>query len=350
MALTKTERLTREIRNDLERHFAGRPARLRDALKSLLRLLLTAETPEPLDDLRSEIRGLQAHLKALLRHLRNETKLPQAVVARYEYKRSETQVKRRYHIKETEWRFVHDFAAEVGWPLDILVPLIDFEVFTWHDDLEREFVHAEVMLSEEALNDMLVCALEGYLSPRTSKRKGYEVYGVNLGMTRETFEQKKGRGLRVTRYVAVMRSQPQMSAEGFYDGVVPNDRSLAAVLSATTSLFPQYEAVADFHSHCYDDINELESRGGWRYSDGDERSNIVTFQETGDVLFRPSVTFIVGVAKSARRTPAGRFHGLKNVMQLSVGSCRFTVGAFRILGSGRYTKQNIRLSVAGMVE
>ena len=141
-----------------------------------------------------------------------------------------------------------------------------------------------------------------------------------------------------------------MSAEGFYDGVVPNERSLAAVLSATASLFPQYEAVGDFHSHCYDDVDELERRRGWEYSKGDENFSVAAFREGGDVPFRPAVTFIIAVAGSTRKARTGRFRGLRNVMQLSIGGCRFVLGAFRVLGSGRYTKENIRLSVAGMAE
>ncbi len=58
------------------------------------------------------------------------------------------------------------------------------------------------MLDGLALESMLLPALEGYLSPRKAKRKGYEVYGVNFGMSRQF--QRHGRdGLKTTRIVSV---------------------------------------------------------------------------------------------------------------------------------------------------
>ena len=347
MPRTLTEKLAASVRRDLERHFRGRNRLLRRNLEALLRMLITASVPPSLEDLACEVRGLRSHLAALERHLRNDPGLPAALFARYRYRQPEPQARRRHEVTDGEWRLVHDLAREVGRNLEVLVPALDGVRHRWHDRLEEEFSRVEVMLYEEALTDMLVCALEGYLSPRRSRRKGYEVYGINLGMVREVRQLQRHRGMMTTYYVAVMRSQPQLSAEGSFGEVLPNERSLQAVLDATRTLFPQYQVVGDFHSHCYDTLETLLARRGWEYSRGDEASSVETFDQMLGAGERPLVTFIVALARCARRVHPGRHRGLKNTYRLNIGGCRVVLGAYRVLGSGRYSRRNITLGITG---
>jgi len=357
LAYATLERLAVRVGDDLEGHFEGRPARMREALGWLLRLMVTSETPDGLRRLakggrskRSRVRGLRTHLKELERHLGRHARLPECICARYKYKLSETRARRLYRVSDRDWAYVHALARRVGWSFDLQVPFINYEQYAWHDPLEESFVTVEVALDPEALDGMLVCILEAYLSPKPSGRKGYEVYGINLGIVRESLARSRGRGVVITRHVSVMRSQPQLSAEGGPSGVEPNEKSLRAILEATATLFPQYQAVGDFHSHPYDDLSKLEKKRGWEYSDDDEAVNIGISRTMAGLGHPPEVAFVVAIARSAKKARRGRYRGLENTLQLSVGECRVIIAAYRSLESGCYSRRNIRLRLPGAIE
>jgi len=351
MAYAALEVLADRVRRDLEKHFAGRRARVRENLRRLLHLILTADVPEPLAELAdsAEVRGLQTHLHALERYLQDECLIPEALCARYKYRTSEARARRRYKVSNRAWDYFHGLARELDWTPELHVPLIEYERYPWHDDLEEHFVSLEVMLDSYALQGMLISALEAYLSPRRPRRKGYEVYGINLGMARSVQHTKLRDGISITRYISVMLSQPQLSADTEYGAVVPNVRSLDAILKATTTLYPQYQAVGDFHSHPYDDLYVLEEKKGWDYTGSDEDSNILLAQTMSQLGQHMHVAFIVAIARCTQRTARGRYRGLKNTIQLSLGNCRVIVAAYRSLGSGRLTKSNIRIRLSGMI-
>ena len=349
VAYAELEILADAVRGDVEAYHEGRPARRADALEGLLRLLLTAETPASLAGLAAsgEVRGLRTHLRALEKHLRKRSRLPEALCARYKYGASETEALRRYDVGRRTWRYFHDLARELDWDPALHVPMVPYEGIGWHDALEERFVEQVVVLDAQALEGMLIAALEAYLSPRRPRRKGYEVYGVNFGMLREEQRRRRRGGLRVTRYVSVMRSQPQLSAEGGSGGVEPNARSLDAILTATTALYPQYQSVGDFHSHPYDDFAALDQQRGWEYTAADESSNVELSRRLAEMGHRLAVTFVVAIARSGKAVAPSRFKGLRNTHQMTLGDCRVIVAAYRTLESGRLTTSNIRLLLSG---
>ena len=351
MAYAALEVLTERVRADLERFFTGRPARLKEVLHQLVRLLLTAQVPAPLAELvrSGRPRGLATHLQALERYLQDECWLPQALCARYKYKASLTRAMSHYKVSSRAWDYFHNLAGELGWNPALHVPLISYEKYRWHDELEEHFVSLEVLLDTHALQGMLIAALEGYLSPRKARRKGYEVYGISLGMTRNVYHKKFRDGVCVTRYVSVMHSQPQLSADTEYGAVVPNARSLDAILTATTALNPQYQAVGDFHSHPYDELGILEEKRAWNYTGSDEESNIQLARTMSELGQHMLVAFVIAIARCSQKITRGPYRGLRNTIQISLGNCRVIVAAYRSLGSGRLTKSNIRLRLSGMV-
>jgi len=349
MAYTMLEIRADAVRADLERRFEGRPAQFAEQLRQLLRLLLTAEVPEPLAELAAsgEVRGLTTHVHALRRHLQEACGLPEALCARYRYKASAAEARRRYKVRRRTWRYFHDLARELDWDPMMHVPRVPYGRYGWHDALEERYVELEVVLDPSALEAMLIPTLEAYLSPRPSRRKGYEVYGINLGMSREQQRRRRSDGLRITRYVSVMRSQPQLSAASDYGFVEPNPRSLDAILRATRALYPQYQALGDFHSHPYDDFAGLDEKRGWEYTPSDERSNVELTQVMADMGERILVSFVLAVAQSSQNVPRTHYRGLKNTFQISLGNCRVILAAYRSLGTGRLTQRNICLRLAG---
>ncbi len=350
MAYAVLEKLAGRAHDDLDRYFEGRPAKLAQSLKDLLLMLATTEVPPDLQQLADsgELHGLPTHLRELQQYLQNDSQLPEAICARYKYKVSETQAIRKYGVSRRAWDYFHNMARQLNWNPDLQVPLIAYEKLQWHDVMEEKFVDMEVLLDVRSLEGMLVSVLEGYLSPRQSCRKGYEVYGINLGMIRDMHHRRFHDGYCITRYVSVMHSLPQLSADAGYNGVAPNEKSFDAILQATSMLYPHCQVVGDFHSHPYDNLSLLEKRGGWTCTDSDERSNIDVAQIMSRHGHRIQLALIIAIARCRKKAPRSHYKGLKNTVQVSIGNCRAIIAAYRSLESGRLTETNTRLRIAGM--
>jgi len=353
MALPRLIVLTRRVLRDIERRFGPRRAPLRRHLREVVRSLLLARVTVSLQTLaeQDEVRGLRTHLTQLGHYLARGSYLPEALCAHYRYRMSRARSQNRYGISDTEWVFVHRLAGEAGLDLEALYHQsngVDVARCPWHDALEEGIEDVVVSLDLRAFDDMLLCALEGYLSPLAGRAKGREVCGINLGMTSERREEKRGVGGTVTRFVHVARSQPQMSALGTMREVGPNITSIEVLLDAAHKLFPQYDVVGDFHSHPFDSLEQMRAHRGWRYSPEDERSGRDWFDVLADLGARPWVTFVVAVARNPRSVRLGPYRGLPNTVQTSAGNCRIVVAAYRVLGSGAYSARNIRLHIPGI--
>ncbi|MBN1670380.1 MAG: hypothetical protein JXR37_05080 [Kiritimatiellae bacterium] len=342
--------LLRSVREILQRGHAGRPVQLRKAERLLLATIATGEPPADLLALaqNGQVRGLQSGLANLTAYLRKLSLLPEGLCAHYRYGQSRRLVLDRYRVSQSEWDFVHRLARETGTDMQGLTRAIKYEDLFWHDTLEAEIVSVEVVLDPRALDDMVVCALEAYLSPK--KRKSYEVFGINLGMVRDVTEERKRLGTLITRYVSVMRSQPQLSAEGGPSEVAPSYRSVAALQKAAAALFPQYQLVGDFHSHVYPDMDTLRRAAGWEPSDGDKWYCAKLSDEAKVFGQPPHVDIVLAVAKCKHKVKHSRYPNRPNTIQVSVGDCRLVIGAHRILRSGNYTTRNARLTLPGTTD
>lgn len=347
MPPSKLIELAEPIRRLMEERFRGKPARLREALSSLLVAAITAEPVDDLDALAADVRGLKGRLGLLMRHLRTDSRLPEALCAHYEYGQSASSAMKEWGVSEEEWRFAHDLARETGAHLDLTYLTHDFSFHEWHGELEQRFASVDVFMDHRALEDLLIAVVEAYLSPRKGKRKGYEVVGICLGMTSSELREVRGQGMRTLTRVQVLRCQPQLSAEGGTTWVEWSDKSLDALLSAASTLFPAYKLVGDFHSHPYDTLSQV-GEEGWHYSEGDEDALRTWFERMDGIGQRPVVSLVAAIARSDKPAELDHFKGDPATLQMTVGRCRVVVRAYRILGAGQASTQNVRLRVAGM--
>ena len=347
MPKPKLIELADPVRRLLEERFRGKPAQLREALSSLLVAVIAAEPVDDLDALAFEVRGLKGRLDQLMRYLRTGSRLPEALCAHYEYGQSQAAARKEWGVGEEEWRYIHDLARDTGAHLDLTYLTHDFSFYDWHGDLEQRFVSVDVFMDRRALEDLLIAAVEAYLSPRKGKRKGYEVVGICLGMTSSELREVRGQGMRTLTRVQILRCQPQLSAEGGTTWVEWSDKSLDALLSAASTLFPAYKLVGDFHSHPYDTISQAGEKGS-NYSSGDEEALRAWFARMDGIGQRPVVSLVAAIARSDKPVELNHFKGDPATLQMTVGRCRVVVRAHRILGAGLPSTENVRLRVAGM--
>jgi hypothetical protein len=271
------------------------------------------------------VRGLKKHLRLLCRYMEAESHLPLAVCAHYKFDMPIRLALRRYCVRKSDWKLVHDLAFAYGLDTDLYIrgtALYQKGVGDWHDDLERDLIRVQVSLEKSALDEILVTCLEGYLSPRMGRKKGYEVYGLTLGMTRSVATTTPRVGRTEGYYVHVMRSQPMLSAEGRPNEVIPRAKSRDAILQATRTLYPHFEVIGDWHSHTYDSLSQMVRARGWFPSKIDEQFNQHWVEELAELGHRPMVAFIVALAHSEKRVPMSHFRGEPNTLQVSDCACR----------------------------
>jgi hypothetical protein len=351
LAFSTIEKFCYPIEELLNNHFNPQSTNLTEIRKSLLLLILTAQIPPFMQEILRdhEIRGLKTRVIRFQKYLKKFSNVPEAFCARYKYKMSAHRVKVRYQISARTWNYIHRLADDTAFDLSIQLPVMDFRKFKWYESLEEDLIFTDVVLDPRALNDMLVATYEGYLAPRKKRRKGCEVYGLNMGMIRTTEVQAERKGITIHRYVSVLRSAPQMSATANWGEVKPNKLAIKAVIKANMTLFPQNQILGDFHSHPYTTWADLLYNEGWTYSKGDQLENYrlaKTFAELGNPI---SLAFVVTIAKSKHVIKRRHFRGKKNMLQLRVGSCCAIVAVYRSLEHGRYSDKKIQLRLPGMV-
>jgi hypothetical protein len=355
MARSKLEVLTEPVIADLMNGQLVHPESFQSSVGDLLHLLWTGVAPPSLTELAQQrpVRGLKKHLRLLCRYMETESPLPKALCAHYKFEMPIKMALRRYGVRKTDWKLVHDLAFAYGLDTDLYIrgtAVYAKGVGAWYDDLERELITVQVSLEKSALDEILVTCLEGYLSPRIGHKKGYEVYGLTLGMTRSVTQINPRSGRTEGYFVHVMRSQPMLSAEGRPNEVIPRDKSRDAILQATRTLYPHFEVIGDWHSHTYDSLAQMIRARGWFPSKIDEQFNKHWVEELTELGHRPMVAFIVALAHSEKRVAMSHFRGEPNTLQVSINGCRIVIAVHRILMSKRYYSENIRLRVPGVME
>jgi hypothetical protein len=153
-----------------------------------------------------------------------------------------------------------------------------------------------------------------------------------------------------TRYVHVVRAQPQISAEGRPRSVAPRERSLDAQRYVAAYLSPQYQIVGNFHTHLLKTLQLLERIKGWVPSPRDLESSAAWAEGMSEIGERPPITMILALTRSRRTVERSHYKGMSNALQHSVGEVYGVLATYRILESGRLSAQNIRLRVPGMIE
>jgi len=145
-----------------------------------------------------------------------------------------------------------------------------------------------------------------------------------------------------------VRAQPQLSAVTSPRHVEPNYRSLDAVARAAATLFPQHQLMGDFHSHVFNDIGELRYNRGWEPSDWDAGFSMQWTRLMRELGYHPQVDLVIAIARCNRRVPHSHHARMGHTLQATVGDCRAVIGAYRILQSGSYATEGVRLSVPGI--
>jgi hypothetical protein len=329
------------VSEDRGRKFAERRLRL-----DLLRLLETGVLGDELKKMCRTVYGSKGTLKRIQRSITRDYALPKAIYDTWYLRTGESKALKRWKVRKRDYQMVKALADSLGRQPGTFLDEVSPAETSWMARVEREHVHVEVNLEPQALEDMMLSAIEAYRVPRGRKYPFTEIYGICLGTVREIRGGRKGRGTYSEYRVNVVRAATQLRARSSGDTTWPNERSLNAQVEAAEILFPYYEVVGDFHSHPYRTLTQIHRRKGWEYSSDDERHNLGWVKRMHEHFgHHPRVGFIIAVAKAGKvRKGKAYFLKKRHVIKTDMGDHHIFIAAYRILTDGSYSDKGVVLT------
>jgi hypothetical protein len=314
---------------------------------------LLAGSPNLDRELREFCRKNRLHraLEWVIDCIGKEAKLPQALHARTTRHMSLRRVLSTWKVRKSDLAMVEQIAEIAGLdPRDehhLLRRYHSSMELKWLGEVEAELEEVEVIMSRQALQDILLGVFETYKVPKSKSVPYSEVFGLCLGMASRQKVSKKGSGTRTKWFVHVEKAVPQIRAKASKESVLPNSKSIEAVIEAASSLFPQLEIIGDYHSHPYRNVRRLRQISGWEASPNDH----IGIEELYRGLrthprrkHRLRVSFIVAIAKGRSiAAPPTHLQGKRNVVHMVVAGCHIYLSCYRILSNGKMTDSGVNL-------
>jgi hypothetical protein len=343
--ISDVERVEQLIEKYVENGRGKRYAEKRLQL-DLLRLLETGVLGSELKTMCRKSYGAKGVLERIQSEITRDYALPKAIYDFWFLRTGESKALKRWKVKRRDFLMVKMLADSLGRQPGTFLDEVSPAETSWMAEVEREHVHVEVNLERQALEDMMLSALEAYRVPRRRKHTFTEIYGICLGTVREIKRGWKGRGDYYVYRVNVVRAATQIRARTSGSSAWPNERSLDAQVEAAEILFPYYEVVGDFHSHPYRTLRQIYRRKGWEYSVDDEAHNLGWVKRMHESFgHHPRVGFIIAIAK-AGKVRRGKAYFLRRqfVIKTDLGSHHVFIAAYRILTDGTYSNKGIVLT------
>jgi len=284
--------------------------------------------------------GLASWIEKHLRKERGDA-IGKALLEYTEFGASKASVCHGWRVRPSEWRYVVELAAWLGEKIRRGIPL-RFWPSEWLSEVEGYHEQVAVIVENQALQDMMLGALEAYSVPKGRGSRYSEVYGVCFGSVKAEKRHARGVGSYQLLHVLVSRVALQLRAETTATYATREPRSEAVHLEMAHELFPHLDLVGDFHSHPYESLDTLRARRGWKYSRSDEEENREWVERLGKAGYRPRAGLILAVARAGtkrrvRRPPA------PNVLRASLGRCHCYLAAYRINRDGTYSAGDVSL-------
>jgi hypothetical protein len=157
---------------------------------------------------------------------------------------------------------------------------------------------------------------------------------------------KKGLGQKTKWFVYVEKAVPQIRAKSDASSVIPNARSISALVETSQSLFPQLEIIGDYHSHPYHTAVQIRRYRGWEASPQDETDIALLYRELKNLKARKHrmrVSFVIAIARGKASRRFRNASQSTNVVRFTMAGCHVYISAYRILSDGSMSEKGVVL-------
>lgn len=353
MPVTFLQRNVRRITDRIERlAIAGEiSSKQRQNLFRALFYLLMGEPliPDNLVDFCAREK-LEPTLKRLFEALGTTCKLPQALHSRILKSVSIKRVQETWGVTKSDLALVKQIVKEADLdPQDehhLLHRYYESKDLDWFAEVENEQDEVDVIVSVQALEEMLLGVFETYKVPKSRREPFSEVFGLCLGMASRHRVTKKGAGQKTKWFVYVEKAVPQIRAKSDASSVIPNAKSISALVETSQSLFPQLEIIGDYHSHPYHSAAQIRRYKGWQASKQDASDIAVLYRELRGLKerkHRMRVSFVIAIGKGKATKGFNYNPSSQNVVRFNMAGCHIYISAYRILSDGSMSEKGVAL-------
>lgn len=293
---------------------------------------------------------LEPTLNRLFESLGTRCKLPQALHSRIIKSVSLKRVQEKWGISKSDLSLVKEIVKEADIdPQDehhLLHRYYESGDLEWLAEVENEQDEVDVIISVQALEEMLLGVFETYKVPKSKKEPFSEVFGLCLGMASRNRTTKKGLGQKTKWFVYVEKAVPQIRAKSDASSVIPNARSINALVETSQSLFPQLEIIGDYHSHPYHTAGQIRRYRGWEASPQDSTDIALLYRELKNLKSRKHrmrVSFVIAIARGKASRRIKNASRSTNVVRFTMAGCHVYISAYRILSDGSMSEKGVVL-------
>ena len=294
--------------------------------------------------------NLEPTLKRLFECLGTTCKLPQALHSRILKSVSLKRVQEIWGVSKSDLAVVAKIVKEADLdPEDehhLLHRYYESGDLDWLAEVENEQDEVDVIVSVQALEEMLLGVFETYKVPKSKKEPFSEVFGLCLGMASRNRVTKKGSGQKTKWFVYVEKAVPQIRAKSDASSVIPNAKSISALIETSQSLFPQLEIIGDYHSHPYHNAAQIRRYRGWEASGQDEADIALLYKDLKNLKqrkHRMRVSFVIAIGKGKASKNYKQNRKGNHVVRFAMAGCHVYISAYRILSDGSMSERGVIL-------
>jgi hypothetical protein len=293
---------------------------------------------------------IEPTLNRLFQALGSQCKLPQALHSRILKSVSLKRVQEKWGVSKSDLALVKRVVKEADIdPQDehhLLHRYYESGDLEWLAEVENEQDEVDVIISVQALEEMLLGVFETYKVPKSKKEPFSEVFGLCLGMASRNRVTKKGTGQKTKWFVYVEKAVPQIRAKAGTSSVIPNAKSISALVETSQSLFPQLEIIGDYHSHPYHTAGQIRRYRGWEASTQDASDIALLYRELRNLKSRKHrmrVSFVIAIARGKAIRNSKSHSKDTNVVRFTMAGCHVYISAYRILSDGSMSSKGVVL-------
>jgi len=294
--------------------------------------------------------NLEPTLKRLFESMGTSCKLPQALHSRILKSVSLKRVQEIWGVTKSDLALVKKIVKEADLdPQDehhLLHRYYESKDLDWFAEVENEQDEVDVIISVQALEEMLLGVFETYKVPKSKREPFSEVFGLCLGMASRNRVTKKGAGQKTKWFVYVEKAVPQIRAKSGASSVIPNAKSISALVETSQSLFPQLEIIGDYHSHPYHTAAQIRRYKGWQASTQDASDIAVLYRELRGLKerkHRMRVSFVIAIGRGKATKGSQQKLGSPNVVRFNMAGCHIYISVYRILSDGSMSEKGVVL-------